>query len=125
MGSDNTTSGPGLSNVSNAMVRLFKDHFGRGPTKTRSYYAGPNMLICVLEDSFTPAERSMLKMGEHERLRDTRLFFQHATEDEFRQTVENIIGRPVISFGSATDTTTDTSFEIFTFGPLPEDATNS
>ena len=104
-----------LLEVSNAMVRLFKDQFGRGPTKTRSYFAGPDILICVLENTFTPAERNMVQMGEHQRLRDVRLFFQHASENQFRQTVEDIVGRPVKTFTSATDTKTDTAVETFIF----------
>jgi len=106
-----------LLEVSNAMVKLFKQQFGRGPTKSRTHFAGPDTLVCVLENTFTPSERNMVAMGEHQRLRDVRLFFQHASEGEFRQTVEAIIGRRVKSFGSATDTNTDTAFEIFVLEP--------
>ena len=109
-------NGAVLLEVSNAMVRLFKDQFGRGPTKARSYFAGPDVLVCVLENTFTPAERNMVSMGEHQRLRDVRLFFQHATEDQFRTTIEEIVGRPVKTFTSATDTHTDTAVETFIFG---------
>jgi uncharacterized protein YbcI len=101
------------------MVRLFKEQFGRGPTKARSYFAGPDVLVCVLENTFTPAERNMVAMGEHQRLRDVRLFFQHATEGQFRQTAADIIGQPVKSFFSAIDTATDTAVETFIFEPSP------
>src|SRR3954463_7451638 len=84
--------------VSNAMVRLYKSQFGRGPTKARTNFAGPDTIICTLEDSLTPAERNMAKMGEHQRLRDVRLYFQHATEDQFRDAVEEITGRKVVAF---------------------------
>jgi uncharacterized protein YbcI len=110
-------SASALLEVSNAMVRLFKQQFGRGPTKSRTHFAGPDTLVCVLENTFTPSERNMVTMGEHQRLRDVRLFFQHASENEFRQTIEAIIGRRVKSFGSATDTMTDTAFEIFVLEP--------
>ena len=106
-----------LASVSNALVRIFKEQFGRGPTKARSYFAGPDTLICVLEDSFTPAERKLAEMGEHQRLRDMRLITQHASEKEFRAAVESIVGRQVRSFMSAMDTHTDTSAEIFVFEP--------
>jgi uncharacterized protein YbcI len=52
-----------LSELSNAMVRLYKEHFGRGPTKARSVYAGRDALLCTLENSFTPAEQSLVAMG--------------------------------------------------------------
>src|ERR1700710_762752 len=69
--------------ISREMVRLYKDQFGRGPTKARTEFAGPDIVICSLEESFTPAERRLVEMGEDQRLRDTRLFFQHATERQF------------------------------------------
>jgi uncharacterized protein YbcI len=104
-----------LMDVSNAMVRLFKEQFGRGPTKARSHWAGHDILVCVLRESFTPAEKNMVALGEHQRLRDIRTFFQTATEDEFKETVARIVGRPVESFMSAIDTHTDTAMEVFIF----------
>lgn len=59
--------------MSNETVRLFKEHFGRGPTKARTEWAGPDVLVVVLEDTLTPAERKLAEMGEHERLRETRM----------------------------------------------------
>lgn len=103
--------------ISRAMVRIYKDQFGRGPTKARTDFAGPDVLLCTLEDSLTPAERSLAAMGEHQRLRDTRLFFQHATEDEFRGVVERILGRRVRGFISGIDTERDISVELFYLEP--------
>ena len=103
--------------VSNAMVRLFKELFGRGPTKARTHFAGRDVLLCTLENSLTPAEQNMVKMGEHQRLRDTRMFFQHASETEFRQTVEEITGRTVVAFVSGIDTRRDISSEVFYLEP--------
>ena len=105
-----------LQDVSNAMVALFKEQFGRGPTKVRSDFANDDTLICVLENTFTPAEKNMVKLGEHQRLRDVRLFFQHASEEEFRSTVERIVGRPVRAYTSAIDTRADLCVEVFMFG---------
>src|SRR3954462_5287284 len=84
--------------ISREMVRLYKDQFGRGPTKARTEFAGPDIVICTLDHSLTPAEQSLVQMGEHQRLRDTRMYFQHATEKEFRGVVERITGRPVRAF---------------------------
>jgi Na+-translocating membrane potential-generating system (MpsC) len=55
--------------------------------------AGPDIVICTLEDSFTPAERKLAEMGEHRRLRDTRLYFQYATAEDFRSVIERVLGR--------------------------------
>ncbi len=103
-----------LVEVSNAMVGLYKDQFGRGPTKAKSHWAGSDVLVCLLEDTLTPAERNLVMMGEHQRLRDTRAFFQYATVREFCEPVERITGRKVRSFLSATDTEADgLSTEMF------------
>jgi uncharacterized protein YbcI len=93
-----------LSELSNAMVKIYKEQFGRGPTKTRTHYAGPDTVITTLEDSLTPAERRMAEMGEHQRLRDIRMFFQYASVREFTETVERITGRKVRGFVSGIDT---------------------
>src|SRR6201997_5855723 len=74
--------------ISNAMVRLYKEAFGRGPTKARAQFAGPDTLVVILESSLTVAERNLVAMGEHQRLREARLFFQYALEDKFRGIVE-------------------------------------
>jgi uncharacterized protein YbcI len=107
-----------LSGVSNAMVKLYKEQFGRGPTKARSDLAGPDTLICTLEDSLTPAERNMVKAGEHQRLRDLRMYFQHASEKDFISTVEGITGRTVRSFTSGMDVQQDLATEAFYFEPI-------
>ena len=109
-----------LAEVSNAMVKLYKEQFGRGPTKTRTHYAGPDILITSLEDSLTPAERRMAEMGEHQRLRDTRTFFQYASVPQFVETVERITGRKVRGFISGIDTQyteQDISCEVFYLEP--------
>jgi uncharacterized protein YbcI len=99
--------------ISREMVRIYKEQFGRGPTKARTDFAGPDIVVCTLENSFTPAEVRLAAMGEHQRLRDTRLYFQHATEGEFREVIERLLGRRVRAFISGVDTAVDISSEIF------------
>ena len=103
--------------VSNEMVRIYKEQFGRGPTKVRTDWAGPDALLCTLRESFTPVEKNLAAMGEFHRLRDTRMFFQYATEEEFVSAVERVVGRKVVSFVSGIDARTDLSTEIFYFEP--------
>lgn len=99
--------------ISREMVRLYKELFGRGPTKARTEFAGPDIVICSLEDTFTPAERSLADMGEHQRLRDTRMYFQAATHDKFIEIVEHVTGRKVRAFISGLDAKVDICAEIF------------
>jgi uncharacterized protein YbcI len=111
-----------LMEISNTMVRIFKDQFGRGPTAARTHWAGPDALVCVLEGTLTPAERRLVKLGEHQRLRDLRLFFQYSSVREFCVPVEQITGRKVRSFHSSTDTEADgQSVEVFVLHPVGYD----
>ncbi len=108
--------------ISNAMVRLHKEWFGRGPTKTRTHWCGADLVTVTLEDTLTPAERNMVKMGEHQRLRDTRMYFQYATVREFCEPIERITGRKVRAFFSAIDTHIDgMAIECFALYPEGED----
>jgi uncharacterized protein YbcI len=106
-----------LSEISREMVRLYKEQFGRGPTKARTNFAGPDAVLCTLEDSFTPAEHRLAEMDEHQRLRDVRLFFQHASEREFCAAVESALDRKVRAFVSGIDTRQDVSAEVFYLEP--------
>jgi uncharacterized protein YbcI len=105
--------------ISNAMVHLYKELFGRGPTKARTSYAGPDLLVATLENSLTRIERTMAEAGEHERLRDLRMHFQYLGEDDFVGIVEQITGRKVRAFVSGMDTKRDVASELFYFEPEP------
>ena len=109
--------------VSNAMVQLYKELFGRGPTKARTHFAGPDLLVTTLEDTFTQAERLLVELGEFERLRDSRTFLQYAAEGRFRETVEALTGRRVVGFVSGLDAARDIAAELFYLEPLAEPAT--
>jgi uncharacterized protein YbcI len=106
-----------LSEISREMVRLYKEQFGRGPTRARTNFAGPDIVVCTLEDTYTPAEARLVEMGEDQRLRDLRLYFQYATEEQFRGVIERILGRPVRAFNSSIDTKVDVCVEVFHLGP--------
>ena len=87
--------GNAMQAVSNTMVKLHKEQFGRGPTNARSYFAGPDTLVCTLEDSLLPAERTMVEMGEDQHVRESRMFLQVATSDRFIAAVEELVSRKV------------------------------
>jgi uncharacterized protein YbcI len=106
-----------LQNVSNAMVALHKEQFGRGPTKAQSHFAGADAIICVLDDALLPAERTMVEMGEQQRVRESRMFLQVATAGQFIATVEAITGRKVRAFASATDPDKGVVMENFVLEP--------
>jgi uncharacterized protein YbcI len=106
-----------LQDVSNAMVALHKEQFGRGPTRAQSHLAGADALICVMDDALLPAEWTMVEMGEQQRVRESRMFLQVATADQFIATVEKLTGRHVRAFASATDPDRGVVVENFIFEP--------
>jgi uncharacterized protein YbcI len=103
--------------ISREMTRLYKELFGRGPTKVDVDFFGPDAIVCTLEQSFTVPERALVELGEHQRLRDTRQCFQHATEEQFRTSIERVVGRKVKAFVSGIDTYADISSEVFYLEP--------
>src|SRR5690349_15382445 len=109
-----------LSEVSNAMVALYKEQLGRGPTRARANWAGENALVVTLEDSLTQPERRLVEMGEDARLRDQRTFSQYATFTEFVEVIERLTGRTVRAFVSGIDTKADVCSEVFYFDALPD-----
>jgi uncharacterized protein YbcI len=117
VGTEDERTGLMMVELSNAMVRLYKQLFGRGPTKARTSYAGPDLIVSTLENSLTPAERKMAAAGDHQRLRDLRTYFQCISEPEFVREVEQITGRKVRAFVSGTDTEHDVSAELFYLEP--------
>lgn len=106
-----------LQAVSNAMVRLHKDQFGRGPTRSRAEFAGPNTLVCVLEEVLLPAELKLVELGDPERVREARVAFQAATAADFVTAVEQIVYRKVRAFASGVDPEKNVIFETFLFEP--------
>src|SRR4051794_12767830 len=103
--------------ISNAMVALHKEQFGRGPQTSRTHFAGPDALIVVFEDALLPAERALVAMGECLRVEESRLFLQEATRDRFIRAVEELVFRKVRSFQSACDARNAIVTEVYLFEP--------
>jgi uncharacterized protein YbcI len=114
---EETGAGNRMLRLANAMTGLYKELFGRGPTKVRAAFAGPDTVVVTLENTMTQAERNMVHLGDHQRLRDVRMFFQHSSEKEFTEAVERIVERKLIAFVSGVDTQQDVSAELFYFEP--------
>lgn len=110
-----------LSAVSNAVVKLHKEQFGRGPTNSRADWAGRDVLVCTLENALLPAERALIQMGNDQGVRDSRTQLQAATAQLFIDVVEEQTGRKVRAFASALDPGAGVVFEVWAFEP-PDDA---
>lgn len=103
-----------VSQLSRETVQLHARLYGRGPTKARSYLHSA-YAVCVLEEVFTTAERTLVGAGSGEHVRDTRKKFQDAVKAEFIEMVERITGRTVRVFLSQVDIEADLALEFFIF----------
>jgi uncharacterized protein YbcI len=113
-------SGEQRATISGEIVRLQREYYGRGPTKARVHDSG-DVIVVVLEESFTPAEKTLIERGEAEGIQDIRRRFQRAMAEQFISIIEQATGRQVRSFFSDTDLDEDVSVEVFL---LAEDRTD-
>ena len=85
--------------VSNAIVGLFKEFYGKGPTAAKTYF-NDDWVFCVLEGGLTRNEETFLEHGKHELVRGVRLEFQAIMRDRMLGEVQAIVGRRVLTYHS-------------------------
>jgi uncharacterized protein YbcI len=105
--------GEQLAGVTNGIVHLFREYYGRGPNKAKSYLLDDRIVVCVLEDTMTTVEQTLVKNGDNDMVRQVRLRFQEAMALEFKTVVENAMGRRVAAYHSQLTTEPDMGFEFF------------
>src|SRR5215212_10931558 len=110
-----SVEGSARAAIASEIVRLQAQYYGRGPTKAKASYDG-DVLVVVLEETFTPAEKTLIARGESEGIQDIRRRFQRAMSNQFRALVEQSTGREVRSFLSETDLDNDIAVEVFLLG---------
>ena len=98
--------------IGSEIVRLQSEYYGKGPTKARVHAEG-DVVVVVLEETFTRAERTLIERGEADGIQDIRRRFQRVMADQFKAIVEQATGREVRSFFSDTDLSQDISVEVF------------
>jgi uncharacterized protein YbcI len=108
--------GSDLATVSNGIVQLLRETYGRGPTKAKSYL-NDNILLVVLEDILTTVEETLLDDGKEELVREVRLTYQSAESNRFKSVVEDSLGRKVLTYHSQVTFRPDMAFEIFVLEP--------
>ena len=111
-----TRAGEQLAAVPNGIVRLFRDYYGRGPTTPKSYILYDRIVVCVLEETMTRVEQTLVENGNGDKVRDVRLTFQEAMADEFMAEVSRSMGREVIAYHSQLTLDPDIGFEFFVLG---------
>lgn len=105
--------------ISRAMIHLTHEYTGRGPSRARTTING-NLVVCVLEDTLTKGELTLVAKGHGEAVLGMRHTFQEAMRDDAVARVESLMGRRVSSFMSANHIEPDLAAEIFVLvDPLP------
>jgi uncharacterized protein YbcI len=121
MPDERSERGRQASAIGTAITRLHREHYGRGATETRTIFQR-NFVIVFLEDIYTPMEKTLLKDGRQEGVKQTRQLFQMAMRAEFSAAVEEITGRKVIQFMSQVAFDPDMAAEVFVLEPEGDDA---
>src|SRR4051794_35064604 len=109
--------------ISREIVRLQAEYYGKGPTKAKTYIAD-DLVVVVLEESFTRAEKTLAERGEGDAIQHIRRRFQQQMADDFTSVVEQATGRRVRAFLSDTDIEHDVSVETFLLADERTDMTN-
>jgi uncharacterized protein YbcI len=98
--------------ISNAIVGIYSKHYGKGPTRAKTYVLD-DVVMTVMQDIFTTVERTLIDADKGDVVRDVRTTFQYAMRNEFTEAVRALTGREVRGFLSQIDWHTDVAVEVF------------
>jgi uncharacterized protein YbcI len=105
-----------LTAISDGIVSLLKDFYGRGPTRAKTYYQD-DLVVCLLRGGFTRVEETLRAAGRGENVIQQRMAFQEVMQDRFQTVVERATGRRVIGFMSGNQQQPDLLCEVFVLAP--------
>jgi uncharacterized protein YbcI len=105
------------SAISQAIVRIHADHYGKGATQAKTY-VWDDVVVTVLRDVLTVAERTLVEADRVETVRDVRATFQSSLEATFRTAIERLTGRRVHSVMSQVDPANGLGVEVFVLEPV-------
>jgi uncharacterized protein YbcI len=105
--------GDDLAEITNGIVRLFSEYYGRGPTRAKTYMLENRYVVTVLRDTMTTVERTLAERGEQDLVRRVRLTFQEAMAASFKGVVEEVLGRKVEAYHSQILIEPDVGFDFF------------
>ena len=102
--------------ISRALVAIFKEATGRGPAQALTYI-NDNVIVTLLHDTMTTAERTLLDEDEDQAVRNLRRLFQGVVRDQAIEAVERLTGRKVLAFLSDHAVDPDYAVEVFILEP--------
>jgi uncharacterized protein YbcI len=115
---DQLERGP-LAAVAGVVAGLIREHWGRGPARSRAYWSGADALVMLLDDTHTPAERSLREGGRSAEVLAIRRQLFAVTEKQLRGAVGSATGRPVRACLFDAQLDPDVSALVFLLGPAP------
>jgi uncharacterized protein YbcI len=110
------TDGDVLTAVSDGLVGLLKEFYGRGPTRTKTYYED-DLVVCLLRGGFTRVEQTLLEGGRGSSVIRQRMEFQELMRERFQGVIASATGRQVIGFMSGNQQDPDIMCEVFILAP--------
>jgi uncharacterized protein YbcI len=113
---DTIRHGDVLTAISDGMVALLKEFYGRGPTRAKSYYED-DLVVCVLRGGFSRVEETLLEGGRGHAVIQQRMEFQEVMRERFTRVIEDATGKPVIGFMSGNQQDPDLMCEVFILAP--------
>jgi uncharacterized protein YbcI len=113
-----------LTAISDGMVALLKEFYGRGPSQTKSYYHD-DLVVCLLRGGFSRVEQTLLDGGRGDAVIHQRMEFQELMRARFEEVVERATGRKVIGFMSGNQQGPDIMCEVFILAPTDPLAGNA
>ena len=117
------TSGELSAALANEIVALTADYTGRGSPKSRCY-VHENLIVCVLHDSLTKGELSLVNDGKEEAVLAIRRTYQESMRSDLIEIVERLTGRKVSAFMSSNHVNPDVAIESFVLELLDTTAPN-
>jgi uncharacterized protein YbcI len=105
-----------LTAISDGMVALLKEFYGRGPTRTKTYYED-DLVVCLLRGGFTRVEQTLLEGGRGSSVIQQRMDFQDLMRQRFETVIAQATGRRVIGFMSGNQQNPDIMCEVFILAP--------
>jgi len=105
-----------LTAVSDGIVALFKEFYGKGPTRAKTYYED-DLVVCLLRGGFTRVEETLRDAGRGHEVILQRMAFQDVMRDRFEAVIQQATGRRVIGFMSGNQQDPDMLCEIFVLAP--------
>jgi uncharacterized protein YbcI len=108
--------GDELTAISDGLVALLKEFYGRGPTQAKSYYQD-DLVVCILRGGYTQVEQTLRAGGRGASVIEQRMEFQELMRERFEAVIERATGRKVIGFMSGNQQDPDLMCEVFVLHP--------